>query len=205
MSTIETWSVPRLWAGERCFIICGGDSVKAQRAQVPQLKGRVIAVKHSIVLRPDADVFFVSGERTQDAVTQLMPHVRAEHHVVRGRHLQDLPDSFKRVGRDKDHTRLCEDPTRVSGYDTGTSAINLAYHLGATEVVLLGYDMTGGHWFNGELKHPKPFPPDGDFQRHMAPLHGLAEDCRVKGIRVVNVSPISRVEAFERGRLEDFL
>lgn len=205
MSAIETWSVPALWPGERCFILCGGESVKAQRALIPQLRGRIIAVKQGIVLRPDADVFFVSAERSPDQVLRMMPYVRAEHHVVRGRHIEDLPASFKRVLRDKDHTKLCTDPTRVSGYDTGTSAINLAYHLGATEIVVLGYDMIGGHWFNGELKHPKPFPPEDEFLGHMAPLPGLAEDCRAKGIRVVNVSPISRVECFERGRLEDFL
>ena len=205
-AAIATWSVPRLWPGERCFIICGGASVKDQRALVPRLEGRVIAVKQGIVLRPDADVFFVNGERNNlDQATSLVRYARAEHHVVRGRHVQDLPASFKRLNRHKDHTRLCDDPTRVSGYDTGTSAINLAYLLGATEIVLLGYDMTGGHWFNGELKHPLPFPPEDQFTGHMAPLPALAEDCRAKGLRVVNVSPISRVACFERGRLEDFL
>lgn len=207
MSAIETWSVPRLWSGERCFIVCGGPSVKAQRALVPQLRGRFISVKQSIVLRPNADVFFVNGERdNRSQIAPLIPHSKlAEHHVVRGRHLQDLPGYFRRVNRHKDHTKLCDDPTRVSGFDTGTSAINLAYHLGAAEIVLLGYDMTGGHWFNGEMKHPKPFPPEDEFQGHMAPLPALAKDCRAKGIRVVNVSPISRVDCFERGRIEDFL
>ena len=116
-----------------------------------------------------------------------------------------LPASVHRVGRHKDHTTLSDDPTKVCGYDTGTSAINLAYHFGVSEVILLGYDMTGGRWFTGEIPHPMPVIPESHFQGHMAPLPQLAEDCRKKGLRVINCSPISRVTCFERQPLEALL
>ena len=38
------WSVPTEWAGERAFILCGGESVKAQRHLIPMLRGRFVAV-----------------------------------------------------------------------------------------------------------------------------------------------------------------
>ena len=63
----------------------------------------------------------------------------------------------------------------------------------------------GARWFKGEWPHPMPIIPDLHFRRHMGPLAALAADATVKGIRIVNCSPISRVTAFERQPLEVFL
>lgn len=82
-----------------------------------------------------------------------------------------------------------------------TSAINVAYHFGATEIVMLGYDMCGGHF----CPHPLQYPPKSHFKRHVEHLAGMAEDAKRKGIRIVNCSPISRVEAFEKRPLEAYL
>lgn len=200
-----TWHVPREWPGERCFILCGGESLRAQRRLVPRLPGRVIAVKEGVLLRPNADVLFLSGEKTDLIAKPLVPKFTGTHLVVRGRSLPTLPAHTRRVTRAKDHEHLCELTDHVCGYDSGTSAINLAFHFGATEIILLGYDMTGGRWFTGEHPHPMPVIPREHFVRHMGPLKGLAEDCRRRGLRVVNASPISAVPWFEKGRLEDFL
>lgn len=199
------WTVPRAWTGERCFVICGGESVNAQRDLVPRLEGRVIAVKHGVLLRPDADVLFFAGERPAEIAPVCLPVFRGEHIVVRGRGHQAFPDHAKRIGRTDTHERWSDDPTKVAGFDAGTSAINLAILFGATEIVVLGYDMGGGRWFHGELPHYLPQPPESDFQRHMSPLASLAADATAKGIRIVNVSPISRVTCFERQPLEAFL
>ena len=199
------WTVPREWPGERCFVICGGESVREQRHLIPKLKGRFIAIKEGVLVRPDADVLFLGGERTPEIALPLIPKFRGTYMVVRGKSDHALPASVKRVTRTKDHTKLCDLPGHVCGYDSGTSAINLAYHFGATEIVLIGYDMRGRRWFEGEWPHPMPHIPEEHFQRHMKPLAALAEDAKAKGIRIVNVSPISRVTCFETRRLEDYL
>lgn len=195
------WPVPVEWAGERCFVLCTGESLKAQRRLIPQLKGRVIAVKHAVRERPNADVLFLSGEGTADVARELVPLFHGTHVIVRGRSDPSLPAHVKRVTRTKDHTRWSTLPDHVAGRDSGTSAINIATLFGATEIVLLGFDMTGGHY----CRHPLPFPPLDHFVRHMEVLPLLAEDAKARGIRIVNVSPISKVDCFERGRLEDFL
>lgn len=200
------WSVPREWSGERCFIVAGGESIRTQRDLIPRLKGRIIVIKEGVLLRPDADVLFLGGEKTDQLALPLIPKFRGTYMVVRGKSDIELsPFPIKRVTRAKDHTRLCDIPTHVCGYDTGTSAINLAYHFGAVEIVLLGYDMRGGRWFTGEWHHPMPIIPEEHFRRHMEPLEQLAADARAKGIRIVNCSPITRVTAFERQPLEKFL
>lgn len=199
------WSVPKVWAGERCFVICGGESVAAQRHLVPQLKGRVIAVKHGVMLRPEADVLFFAGERPAEIAPPLLQQFRGEHIVVRGRGHEVFPDHSKRIGRTDTHDVWSDDPSRVAGFDAGTSAINLAILFGATEIVLLGYDMRGGRWFNGEVSHYLPNPPESDFQRHMSTLPSLARDAEAKGVRIINASPISRVTCFEYRPLQEFV
>jgi hypothetical protein len=200
------WSVPRDWVGERCFIICGGESIRQQRHLIPTLRGRVIAIKEGVLLRPDADVLFLGGEKTDQLALPLIPKFRGTHMVVRGKSDIELsPFPVKRVTRAKDHSRWCDLPTHVCGLDSGTSAMNLAINFGATELVVLGYDMIGGRWFTGEWPHPMPAIPESHFRRHMEPLKSLAADARAKGIRIVNCSPISRVKAFEKQPLEAFL
>lgn len=196
-----TWPVPREWDGGRCFVICTGASLTAQAHLVARLPGRIIAVKHAVLVRPNADVLFLSGEGTSEVAEKLIPAFTGTHIVVRGKSTPTLPERVKRVTRAKNHGALCELRDHVSGRDAGTSAINLAYHFGATEIVLLGYDMCGGHY----CKHPLQFPPADHFRRHMEFLPQLAADAKAKGIRIVNCSPISRVTAFERAQIEEFL
>jgi hypothetical protein len=206
MITTETidrsmWQVPREWPGERFFVICSGESVASQADQIRQLKGRFIAVKHGVLLRPDADVLFLSGERSPDIGLKLIPKFTGRYIVARSRSNPAFPDSVKVVTRTKDHEHLCELRDHVCGYDSGTSAINLAWHFGAAEIILLGYDMRGKHF----CKHPLGTIPQQHHDRHMGPLEALARDCAARGVRVVNCSPISAAPGFERGRLEDFL
>lgn len=196
------WIVPQEWdASEVCFILCSGESIGAQKRLIPQLKGRFIAVRHGVLLKPDADVLFMSGEGHGEILAGLVQKFRGTHAIVRGKHYPILPDTVKRVTRTKDHDHLCELKDHVCGYDTGTSAINLAYHFGARTIVMLGYDMTGGHF----CKHPLQNPPQDHFRQHMNPLERLAQDCTAKGVRVVNCSPITKVTAFEKQPLEAFL
>jgi hypothetical protein len=199
------WSVPREWPGERCFIICGGESVRMHRELIPQLKGRIIAVKHAVLLRPDADVLFFAGERPEEIAATCLPHFRGQYIVVRGRGHECFPAEAKRVWRTIDHDTWSTDPTAVAGFDAGTSAINLAMLFGATEIVVIGYDMQGGRWFNGEIKHYLPQPPETDFLRHLSPLESLGKDAQIKGVQIINCSPISRATAFSYQPLEAFL
>lgn len=201
-----TWTVPREWPNAICLVVCSGESAGPQRDLIRRFAGPVIAVKHGVLLRPDAEVFFMSGEWTATIAAGLLPKWQGFGHpghyaVVRGRSCAQLDPIFKRVTRSKMHGTLSDLPDHVTGLDTGTSAINLAYHFGATTILMVGYDMAGGHF----CKHPLPRPPQQHFDRHMQPLSALNADAIRKGIRIVNLSPTSVVTAFERGRLEDWL
>jgi hypothetical protein len=186
-------------------VICGGASVRDQRELVPKLTGRFIAVKHGVLLRPDADVLFFAGERPAEISPPLLAAFKGTYIVVRGRGHSCFPPESKRVGRPLDNDHWCTDTNEVAGFDAGTSAINLAMHFGSTEIVLLGYDMIGGRWFTPqEVPHYLPAPPDTDHLRHLSPLASLALDAEAKGIAIWNTSPISRAP-FQFRSLEEFL
>lgn len=193
------WSVPREWPGARCYVLCGGASVFAQRETIARLSPPIIAVKHGAFLRPDADVAFFAGERAEVVAPPLLAAFRGRHVVVRGKGHPVFPSTAKRVWRTTTHEQWSDDPTMVAGYDAGTSAINVAMLFGATTIVVIGMDMTGGHWFRDPAV---PVPPASDFERHLGPLPSLAADAVRKGVRIINASPISAVTCFERQPLE---
>jgi hypothetical protein len=209
------WSVPREWTGERCFILAGGASL--QTRLVPQLQGRIIAIKQTVALRPDADVMFVSGRDDPTVCAPYFPRYQGPRVVCRARYDgfptrtlflrrsrgplpgPDRPPARRKVTHWHPYSR---DPTQLGGFDAGASAINLAALFGATEIVLLGMDMCGGRWVK---KHHQSVIPELDFTWHLAGLRWMAPELAADGIRVVNCSPVSCIECFERQPLEVFL
>ena len=90
-------------------------------------------------------MLFLGGEKTPQIALPLIPHFRGTYMVVRGKSDKELPETVKRITRTKQHGHLCDLPrpcvcgtgtgTHVAGLDSGTSAINLAYHYGATRII----------------------------------------------------------------------
>lgn len=200
-----SWTVPREWAGERCFILAGGESIREQEQLIPKLSGRVIAIKQSIALRPDADVMFIAGKDDPKVCAQFFPMHEGKYLIGRSTYA-GAPEHCKFLQRDMFNlNRLSYRPTHLCGYDAGTSAINLAFLFGAKQIVLLGYDMTGGRWFNDRFKHHLPNPPQQHFKIHMSVLPTLAADLENAGIEVINCSAISKVQVFQKKPLEDFI
>lgn len=88
-----------------------------------------------------------------------------------------------------------------SGGNSGYQAINLAYHLGASRIVLLGFDMhqhSGkSHWFGD---HPHGFVT-GQPDRFIAAFRTIKPE--QYGLEVLNCSRKTALDAFPRHNLED--
>jgi hypothetical protein len=192
------WSVPREWDGERCFVLCGGASL--QRELVPQLKGRIIAIKQAVKLRPNADVMFVSGRDDPKVCASYFPLYEGPRIVCRHDY-PGMPVGTYHLRRVKGGG-YSRDPQLLGGLDAGASAINLAALFGAREIVLLGMDMTGGRWVK---RHHLPVIPQRHFDLHLAGLAEMAPEIAKDGVRVVNCSPVSVVPFFEKRPIEEFL
>jgi hypothetical protein len=82
----KPWTVPQEWsADEPCFVLCSGESIGPQAKQIAKLKGRFVAVKHGLLLKPDADVLFMPGECWKEIVFPLLTQFRGKHVVIRSK------------------------------------------------------------------------------------------------------------------------
>lgn len=93
--------------------------------------------------------------------------------------------------------------TVVGGQNSGYQAINLALHLGADRIILIGYDMTwtGGksHWFGDHPQGMNNSAPDkyADNFKTIKP-----EDYAVE---IINCTRITTLDAFPIQKLEDII
>lgn len=199
-ANVPRWTVPREWEGDRCFIIAGGPSVRDQVPLIAKLKGRIIAIKQSVRLRPAADVMFLAARDDWFVCRDYFKLYRGPRMICRSNY-PHLPRGTLYLRRSKE--ALSRDPQLLGGLDAGASAINLAALFGAKEIVLLGMDMVQGRWVPN---HPTmPVIPDWHFKLHLEGLRRMAPELKRDGISVINCSPISAIEVFERRKLKEFL
>jgi hypothetical protein len=100
---------------------------------------------------------------------------------------------------------LSFDPTCVVSQRTSLQgAINLAVHLGAIRIVLLGADMRRARdgRSHHHSPHPRPNKPGNrTWDAQMMQLRLTVTPLRERGIEVFNTSPISRITWWPRAEL----
>lgn len=74
------------------------------------------------------------------------------------------------------------------GMNSGVLGIRVARILGATSIVLFGFDGHGSHFF-GPHPHPLKNTPEGRRLAHIEQHRQEAEDCKRIGVGIVNCSP----------------
>lgn len=98
------------------------------------------------------------------------------------------------------------------GNNSGYAAMHLAVHLGASRLVLLGFDMRHGacgltHYHGGHLQDGKPLlHQESDLQDLMMPnFQTLAGPLRDRGVSVFNASPDSALTVWPRCTINEGL
>jgi hypothetical protein len=188
--------------GETIYLLAGGPSL--QGFDPKPLKGKtVITINDSWRVFPGAKVHYFCDHRWwQDQIAinrRSLDGLRDFHEMiykgfwVAGNYrFADHPQVrclmlSGQCGLEKDPGKLCH------GSNSGYQAINLAYHLGAKRVVLLGYDMKVApngrtHWHNENR-------PD-DFgtilmKSMLPPFNTLVEPLKEAKVEVINATPDS--------------
>lgn len=116
---------------------------------------------------------------------------------------------------------LSTDPLYIHyGHSSGYQVINLAYHYGVREMILVGYDMRyqegyskqerkpgqGRHYFGEypqELQHWPAVGSKGEFTGLLKCYRTI--DTKALGLRIINCSPGSALDFFEVDKLENAL
>jgi len=199
------WIVPALWKGDRAFIIAGGLSVAEQLPEIARIQGRILAIKHAVLLRPDAEIMFWAGADWHRENGQLITAHRGAM-LVKRKVDDDVPSWIRQVERAKPDADgiagFAGDRRRLGGLCAGGSALNLCVHLGATEIVLIGFDFGGDHWLPSYRHRTQS---EDHHARHRAALERMAAPIAGRGVQVWNASHRSTLTGFARRGIDEFV
>lgn len=209
----EFWSVPRMWPGETVAVIGGGPSLTQQ--QVDSCKGRcrVIAINDAIRLAPWADIHYFCDEKWwqwhhEKDWYKAFAGIRV---TLENAKLVGLEPALKSLANWNNYCGSNNPPALsdnrnavMTGANSGYQCVNLALHLGARRIVLLGIDMRNivvdgrekEHWFG-----PHPVPnPQSIYHQMILEFRKLPVELAKRDVEVINCSPGSALDCF---RMED--
>jgi hypothetical protein len=195
------WKVPRLWEGEKAFIMGGGPSVADQNTDLLKDRHRVIVINSSYQRAPWADYLVWCDVRWWiERREEVMRMFTGE--VVTNWPSQD--NACKVLKKIKPPLSL--DPGILAMEHTSTvAAINLAVHLGVKEIVLLGVDQC----FDGDKTHhhvPHRWPiGKRAYDLQTSDFMKIAPQLTQWGISVVNASPRSTLKCWPYKPFEETL
>jgi len=202
----QPFKIPPIWSGETAYIIGGGPSLKDQDLS-PLQDQRTIGVNVAFRYYPWVDVVYFGDCSLYSAIRKDLLEYKGLKISSCGR----VPDhgwpGVKRVTRGKPSGLESSRRDRISwNGNSGSSAINIAFWFGVKRIVLLGFDMRivdknknfhSDYGYEDPLHHP--------FKRYLRHFDKIAEDAKALGIEILNCSPVSLIEQFQKVKLEDTL
>lgn len=200
-------AVPKCWPGETIAILASGPSLTPEDVAFCRGRARVIAIKDAIRLAPWADLFYCCGG---EILATWWKHYGPTFTFDGPKYTLDpKAAAYATVLRNTGVTGLETDPTGLrTGRNSGYQCVNLAAHLGAKKVVLLGYDMqpseTGKlRWF-GTHPYPSNLGPV-QFAAFRDCFDTIVEPLKALGIEVINASRRTALRCFPTMSIEEAL
>jgi hypothetical protein len=194
--------VPKLFPGSTIVVVGGGPSLTRADVEFCQGRARVIAVNDAYKLAPWAEVLYACDAKWWG---WHKAHVKgfAGRKYALDRGARAFAELLESTGTDGLELR----PWAVrTGHNSGYQAINVAVHLGAKRIILLGFDMqrgkraSGDHWFGA---HPGGGRPGVEgFHAHFSTL---VKPLKAIGVEVINASRQTALTCFPRGDLRELL
>ena len=190
-------SVKPLWLGETVYIIGGGPSLKG--FEWSSLLGkRTIAINRAVQFWPQADACYWTDSRVYQWYKKDIDKFQGLKFTIRSGVPYEGTVYILKKGQ-KFGLESARD-TLAHGNNSGYAAINLAVHLGAARIVLLGYDMGN----DGKVSHfhegyPTNATAEGIYKNEFIPgFTVLRELLYTKGIECYNASINSKLDVFPK-------
>jgi hypothetical protein len=181
------YNVEPIWKGETVYVIGGGPSLIDFNWN-SLIGKRTIVINKSILSYPGADVVYWTDSRVygwyKNEINEFKGlKITIRNHASYSADIKVLKKGCK-FGLEESKDSLCH------GNNSGYAAINLAYLLGAKQIILLGYDMKNdgkqSHYHDG---YPVPATGNNVYKDQFIPgfeiLAGLLKD---KNVKVYNAS-----------------
>ena len=205
------YAVPRLWPGSTIACVASGPSLTAEDCEYLRGKCRVVAVNDGVRLVPFADVLYSSDwfwwDRHSGWPTFHGLKIGMCRRSMRATGYQKYPD-MNVINHSGDRGLELQPTALKTGTNSGYAAINLAVHLGAARVLLLGYNMGKlhgrAHFFGphtGGLKDSQAH----DYATMLRHFTTILEPLKASGVEVVNCTPNSFLQVFPKMDLREAL
>jgi hypothetical protein len=194
--------VPRRWPGETVVLIGAGPSLTLEDVQACRGQARVIAINRSVELAPWADVLYACDAKMWKWLGGAPSFTGLKYTLDPDARIWPAVTILRNTGP----LGLEADPSGLrTGKNSGYQAINLAVHLGAARILLLGYDMapapTGVTHWHGE--HPSG--PASPYPQMRAAFASMVEPLAAAAVTVINCSRRTALDTFPRMALVDAL
>lgn len=186
-------SVPRLWPGSTVVCLGTGPSLTVDDVAYCRDKARVIAINDAYKVAPWADCLYACDGKWIDYHKGVASFEGVKYSMtVKTKRWPDWTPL-----RNDGPLGLCLHPTGLrTGKNSGFQAINLAVHLGARRILLLGYDMkrhSGKSHFFGE--HPRAWTPS-PYGVFLNAFPSLVKPLADLGIEIINCTRNTALTTF---------
>ena len=193
--------VERLWPGETVAILASGPSLTQEDADYVRGKARVIAINTSYQMAPWADVLYAADEKWWRWNKGVPEFHGMKYGLTKGSERYGV--TVLRRGVD---TGLSLNPAVLSaGKNGGYQAINLAVLLGASRILLLGYDMQMGPNGKGHWHPDHPNKSRANYQAFLSFFSTLVQPLKDAGVSIVNCTTRTALHAFPKMALREAL
>jgi len=196
--------VDRSWSGDTAVCVASGPSLTREDVEYCRGRAKVIAVKGAYRIADFADVIYACGSDTGQWWTRNAEKVAA---LPATRYTLDPKAAqWAHVLKQGSEIGLSLDPAVLhTGRNSGYQAINLAVLLGATRILLLGYDMQKGEkgetHFHGDHPWHAPLPYD----RFLMCFDTIVKPLQKLGVEVINCSRRTALTVFPRMTIHEAL
>jgi hypothetical protein len=204
---VEFWDIKPELLGRSVVVVGGGPSLELIDLEPLRGKYTVVGINNAYQKAPWCEYLFFADDRWAGWHEQYLHDYKG---VLITSHGKDLPASLRsrvrRVRHDKTPRFMYTSPdvinpdlNTISGADSGAQAIDLAIHMGAIRVILLGFDMR----FKKGRAHWHPDHPiktvDTLYARRYLPQHiKIKEAANDRGIAILNATEGSAIDCYPR-------
>jgi len=201
------WKVPRIWKDETVYLFGGGSSLVETILPYDFSDRHVIGVNNAFRLRNvdilyfgDAKFYWWNEEEIQAFKGLKITSDQGIQHgnkSVRGEPEIKVVPVGKFKGLESRRDRI--------GWNrsSGAAAINVAIHLGAKQIILLGYDMRVVDGKKNWMVHEKENTNQNPYSFMITGFSQIANSLGEFGIEIINATPGSKIRVFLKAGLKD--
>lgn len=191
------------WKGETVYLIGGGPSLRSFPWE--RLRGKkTIAINKAIKFWPEADAMYWTDGRIWTWLEKEIKEFKGTKFTIAPK---PYPVDVHLLGRGIKYGFESAPNMLAHGNNSGYAAINLAIHLGAKRIVLLGYDMGNdgnvSHFHDG---YPVNATGENIYKNQFLPgFEILKGQLKGKDIQIFNACPTSKLNTFKKITIEEAL